>query len=239
MPVVIEIADRRADEDLFKELFSYLDSVDSKFSTYKETSEINRFNRGELTNKELSDDLKEIFRLSEMYRIMTSGYFDIRRPTGGIDPSGIVKGWAINNLFLSLKKRGFRNFYIDCGGDLGISGLSALGKPWRVGIRHPREKDKIVKKISVVNGGVATSGTYERGTHIYNPLSGKSADEIVSMTVIGPDVLSADVYATAAFAMGTNGIYFLESLPGFEGYMIDKKGMATFTSDFQKFEVAQ
>ena len=90
--------------------------------------------------------------------------------------------------------------------------------------------------LSVSNRGVATSGTYVRGQHIYNP---KQADrlitDIVGLTVIGPDIYEADRFATAAFAMGREGIHFIERLEGFEGYMIDRDGQATLTSGFTRY----
>lgn len=95
--------------------------------------------------------------------------------------------------------------------------------------------------LAISDRGVATSGTYARGRHIYNPVGDGSEgddstlDEILSITVIGPDVYDADCYATAAFAMGRSGIGFIESLEGFEGYMIDKNRQATFTSGFERY----
>ena len=84
--------------------------------------------------------------------------------------------------------------------------------------------------------GIATSGSYLRGQHIYNPhLPEKKLTEIVSFTVIGENILEADRFATAAFAMGKEGINFIEQLPHFEGYAIDSNGMATFTSNFELY----
>lgn len=96
--------------------------------------------------------------------------------------------------------------------------------------------NEIVKVLSICDGGVATSGTYVRGQHIYNPKKdGTPITDIVSLTVIGPDICTADCYATAAFAMGTEGITFIENLDGFEGYMIDKDRQATYTSGFTRY----
>lgn len=125
---------------------------------------------------------------------------------------------------------GYREFFIEAGGD-----IQANGKDWKVGIRNPFKIGEIVKILNIKNKGVATSGNYERGRHIYNPLTGQSADEIVSLTVIGPDIFEADRFVTAAFAMGKKGINFIEKLPGFEGYLIDKERLATFTSGFEKY----
>jgi thiamine biosynthesis lipoprotein len=84
--------------------------------------------------------------------------------------------------------------------------------------------------------GVATSGTYVRGQHIYDPIHNQTLpDGVVSLTVIGPNIYEADRFATAAFAMGLEGIYFIESLEGFEGYLINQQGQATFTSGFTEY----
>jgi thiamine biosynthesis lipoprotein len=93
--------------------------------------------------------------------------------------------------------------------------------------------------VTVNECGIATSGTYVRGQHIYNPRQPKDEiDSIVSLTIIGPDVLEADRFATAAFAMGEEGIYFIEELPGIEGYIINSSGVATQTSGFEEFVIS-
>ena len=86
---------------------------------------------------------------------------------------------------------------------------------------------------------MATSGTYLRGEHIYNPKNNQPASEIISLTVIGSNVYEADRFATGAFAMGQAGIQFIEALPGFEGYMIDHRGTATMTSGFTGYVLSQ
>ena len=117
-----------------------------------------------------------------------------------------------------------------------MSGCNDEGKNWRVGIRNPFDSEEIVKVLSATDCGVATSGTYVRGQHIYNPFDeNQMITEVLSLTVIGPDIYEADRFATAAFAMGRDGINFIESLKGFEGYMIDKEKQATFTTGFKKW----
>jgi len=181
-----------------------------------------------------SDDMNLIFELAEQTRRETNGYFDIHYH-GKIDPSGIVKGWAIYQAAHLLKRRGFEHFYVEAGGDIQTFGTNPDGRQWRIGIRNPFNPAEIVKLIYVGDCGVATSGTYIRGQHIYNPKSGVPlASEVVSLTVIGPDVYEADRFATAAFAMGRDGISFIASLPGFEGYQIDQTGRATFTHGFER-----
>ena len=235
MPVTLEVMDAGANESLLNEVFGYFEYVDEKFSTYKDASEISRINRGELKFQDASEDMKIIFDLAEQTRRESNGYFDIHH-NGSMDPSGIVKGWAIYNAAEILRKKGFENFYADAGGDIQASGKNSQGEKWRVGIRNPFNMDEIVKILSVTDCGVATSGTYVRGQHIYNPLDdGQDITDILSLTVIGPDVYEADRFATAAFAMGRAGIDFIELLPGFEGYMIDKDKQATYTTGFAMY----
>jgi len=236
MHITIEVVDPEVTSEIFKEIFSYFTAVDRRFSTYKSDSEISRINGGEISADSYSPEMKGIFALAEQTKKETMGYFDIRKPDGTIDPSGVVKGWAIKNAAEILLKKGYRNFYIDAGGDIQSYGLNAEGKEWNIGIRNPFKTEEIIKVVHVRGQGVATSGSYIRGQHIYNPyVPEKKLLEIVSLTVIGSDILEADRFATAAFAMGKEGISFIEQLPGFEGYAIDSAGMATFTSNFELY----
>ena len=235
MPVTLEVVDAEASDELFDSIFAYFEYVDGKFSTYKDDSEITLINRHVISLDQSSEDMRTIFALAEQTKKATHGYFDIARDSG-YDPSGVVKGWAIYNAAQMLRKRGFRNFYVDAGGDIQAVGRNSKGEKWRVGIRNPFNLQEIVKVLSVSNLGVATSGTYVRGQHIYNPKNdGRRMTDIVSLTVIGPNIYEADRFATAAFAMGQAGIRFVESLEGFEGYMIDAQGQATLTSGFARY----
>ncbi len=244
MPITVEIVDDASQENGAlldarrgkENVFNYFHYVDETFSTYKTESEISRINRGEISEPEWSDDMSIILMLSEETKQRTNGFFDIKKPDGSLDPSGIVKGWAIWNAAKLLQADGFKNFFVDAGGDIQTAGHNPEGNPWTVGIRNPFDQSTIVKTIQTSDGGVATSGTYIRGEHIYNPRDGKPANEIVSLTVMGPNIYEADRFATAAFAMGAAGIQFIEQLPGFEGYMIDKNGTATMTSGFNQYE---
>lgn len=221
--------------NLISQVFNYFEYIDNKFSTYKPNSEISRINQGLLSIEDASLDMQVVFDLAERLRIETDGYFNIMHD-GRIDPSGLVKGWALSNAADLLCAAGCEDFYVEAGGDFEAVGLNNEGKPWSVGIRNPFHQDEIVKVLAVSNRGVATSGTYVRGQHIYNPIDGGLPDdEILSITVIGPNIYEADCYATAAFAMGRQGIQFIESLAGFEGYMIDRHQLATFTSGFTRY----
>jgi len=235
MPITVEVIDTSATELDFDDTFAYFEYVDEKFSTYKQDSEISRINRRELLLEESSPDMRTIFKLSEQTRLETNGYFNIQH-SGSYDPSGIVKGWSIYNAAQILHKKGFKNYYVEAGGDIQMRGTNDQGEAWRVGIRNPFNLDEIVKVLSVTDRGVATSGTYVRGQHIYNPLDeDQLITDVLSLTVIGPNIYEADRFATAAFAMGRSGINFIECLEDFEGYMIDKNKLATFTTGFEKW----
>ena len=146
-----------------------------------------------------------------------------------------MKGWAIHNAAAMLQKHGLWDFYIEAGGDIQLSGLNDSGGYWVVGIRNPFHPQEVVKVLYLSDIGIATSGTYVRGDHIYDPhsLEQRPIEDIMSLTVVGPNVYEADRWATAAFAMGRPGIHLIEEMPGFEGYLIDRDGIATMTSGFE------
>jgi thiamine biosynthesis lipoprotein len=235
MPIEIEIVSPEVKATL-EAVFAYLATVDMRFSTYKEGSEISRINRGEHTSAAASPEMKEIFVLAEKTKKETNGYFDIHRPDGLIDPSGIVKGWAIKNAAEIIRAGGFEHYFVNAGGDIAMGGKNAKSEEWSVGVRNPFNINEIVKVVYPRGKGIATSGSYIRGDHIYNPLDpDEKLKDIVSITVVGPDVLEADRFATAVFAMGERGIAFIENLPGFEAYAIDSNGIATVTSGFAAY----
>jgi thiamine biosynthesis lipoprotein len=233
MPAAVELADKHATRGDAEAVFAYFDEVDRRFSTYRDDSEISSINRGELAVGQASGEMREILRLAEETKRETNGFFDIKDPRGHLDPSGLVKGWAIREAARLLERRGLHNFYVDVGGDVEVRGLNAEGKPWQVGIRNPLKRDEIVKVLALSNCGIATSGAYLRGAHIYDPHAKKAAvSSVASVTVIGTDVYEADRFATAAYAMGEHGIAFIASRHELEGYAIDTHGIATFTPGF-------
>jgi thiamine biosynthesis lipoprotein len=235
MPITVEVRDVGATQHHLDAVFAYFAAVDDAFSTYKETSEISRLNRGELAEDQYSAELHEILALSEQTKRETHGYFDIRRGDGSLDPSGIVKGWAIRNAARLLRGARFRDFYVEAGGDIEVAGTKD-GAPWRAGIRNPFNRHENVKILALTNCGVATSGTAVRGQHVYNPHRRDTPLlDVVSVTVVAADVYEADRFATAAFAMGTDGIYFIERMPGLEAYVIDAAARATYTSGFGRY----
>jgi thiamine biosynthesis lipoprotein len=238
MPITVEIVDD-APFRLMDDVYDFFISIDNRFSPYKPDSELSEYNRGDIATAGLSAEMLEVLALADRTRTETNGYFNLKRPDGLLDPSGIVKGWAVRKAARMIRAFGIQNFYVDAGGDIQTCGTNGNGEEWIVGIRNPFCKHEIIKAVMVRECGIATSGTYVRGQHIYNPyLPKKQIDDIVSLTIIGPDVLEADRFATAAFAMGEEGIYFIEELRGIEGYIINSSGVATQTSGFGEFVVS-
>ena len=234
MPVAVEIADKIVDEKDVDDVFEYLRAIDERFSTYKESSEISRINRGEILPDQYSPEMKNILTLCEKTKQETEGFFNINL-NGKLDPSGLVKGFAINEASKLLTAKGYKNFYVEIAGDVQAVGLNSDNQPWAIGIRNPFNEKEVIKIVNVSNRGVATSGTYIRGNHIINPITAKPATEIISLTVIGPDIYEADRFATPAFAMGLSGIDWLEKQAGLEGYLITHDKRAIFTSGFSQY----
>src|SRR5260221_201529 len=224
MPIIVDPGN--------SEIFNYFREIDERFSPYKKNSEVTMINDGRLKLKNVSRDMKLILKLAEETKQETDGYFDIYR-NKMMDPSGIVKGWAINTSSKILTDLGCENYYINAGGD-----IQTKGGPWTIGIRNPFNIHENVKVVYLNGEGIATSGTYEKGNHIYDPHSSshkKFENAIISLTVIASNVYEADRFATAAFAMGIDGINFIEKQDGLEGYMIDMHGIGTMTSGFEKY----
>ncbi len=228
-----EAARERMHADIAR-VFDYLRAIDEQFSPYKETSEVSRINAGELTQADYSSEMKRVLDLARETKELTKGFFDVWFQ-GSFDPSGIVKGLALHDAGKILQDLGYENFCIDGAGDIEVKGRNAGGRKWRIGIRNPFSPDGIIKALVLENRGIATSGLYIRGEHIYNPVAGEKATAIASMTVVGPNVYEADRIATAAFAMGKAGLELVASLPDFDGYMVEDNGIATYTDGFLRY----
>jgi thiamine biosynthesis lipoprotein len=209
MPVTVDVRDP-VDPGV---VFDWLSRVDVLFSTYRRGSQVARIGRGELAPCDADPLVREVLARCERLRERTGGWFDAR-VGGRLDPSGLVKGWAVERAAGLLEAAGARNFCIDAGGDVCLRGGPAAGRRWRVGIRHPHRRDRVAAVIECGDGAVATSGAYERGPHILDPHTGAAATGALSVTIVGPDLGTADALATAAFAMGEAGPAWTAGLAG-------------------------
>jgi FAD:protein FMN transferase len=206
----------------------WLHWVDETFSTFKPESEVCRFDRGELEIEAGCQDLRRLLALCYRFNEETEGYFDAWA-SGRFDPSGVVKGWSIEQASHLLSRAGMADHLVDGGGDVVLRGQPGPGQPWQVGVRHPLRPEAYCAVLPLRDGAVATSGTYERGHHVLDPFTGKPATDLVSVTVVGPELYAADAYATAALAMGAKAPAWLDGLPGYEALVIgpDGRGWST------------
>jgi thiamine biosynthesis lipoprotein len=208
--------------------------VDATFSTYTPDSEISRLDRGELGVERCHPEVQGILSLCQQLHTTTKGYFDVRA-CGRLDPSGVVKGWSIERASTLLCELGWPDHCIDGGGDVRLRGNPGGAQSWRVAITHPFQPDAYCAVLSVPEGAVATSGTYRRGTHVIDPSCGQPATALAAVTVIGPELVLSDAYATAALAMGEDAGEWLEHLPDHEGLVIDAHGAGWHSSGLGRY----
>jgi len=230
MPVTVDVRDEELDESVLEQMFDSLRLADATFSTYKEDSEISRMNRGELAVAAAHPDVLEVLDRCEALRIETDGYFDMRAATAeAIDPSGLVKGWAVDRAASILDEAGIQNYAVNIAGDMWLRGRAVPDPCWSVGIQHPLESDSIAAVVEANDLAVATSGAYARGDHVIDPHTRRPPVGVLSVTITGPELATADAYATAAFAMGEAGIHWTARLHGYEAMTIltDERVLST------------
>jgi thiamine biosynthesis lipoprotein len=220
MPILVDVRDDNVDETVIDDVFTWLRWVDQMFSTYIEDSEINRIDRGELRLEDAHSVVRDVLERCNELRLETRGYFDVRAG-GRLDPSGLVKGWSVDRAADILRAAGLRNFAVNAGGDIRLSGRAVPSPHWTVGIQHPRDRARIAAIVRATDLAVATSGAYARGDHVLNPYTRRPPSGVLSVTVVGPQLATADAFATAAFAMGGEaGAHWSARLRGYEAMTI-------------------
>lgn len=241
MAVSIDIRDDRSPTEIapaIADLVAWLHHVDAVFSTYKSESPISQFGLGELELADLSAEVLNVLGLCQELFEDTNGAFDafaVPAPNGSsFDPSGVVKGWSVERGAEILERHGCRDFCINAGGDIALRGRPEPDAEWRIGIRHPEH----AHLSAVVVGGsgrlaVATSGTYERGAHIIDPVTCEPTADVASVTIVGADLTFADAYATAVFVMGVSGLdWLVERHPDYSGFVITHQQTTVSTPGF-------
>jgi thiamine biosynthesis lipoprotein len=201
--------------DAIAAVFDELERLEQMFSTFRPSSEISRVNRGELHLYDCSPEVIDVLDACTWLEHASGGAFRARRD-GSIDPAGFVKGWAAERASLQLAERGIEHWYLSVGGDLLVHGRPRGNDRWTIAIADPTKETAVITGITVGNGAVATSGTAERGRHVWTA-DGSPADTYASVTVVGPSLTWADAFATTAFAMGEAGIDWVS---GFDGYRV-------------------
>jgi thiamine biosynthesis lipoprotein len=223
-----------------EDVFAWLHHVDATFSTYRPDSQISRIGRGELSPAEACADVRWVLDRCEELRVETGGYFDARaNPRRALDPSGLVKGWAVERASGMLAVAGAVNHCINAAGDIRTRGEPEPGRKWHVGVVHPLHRDALCALVAVGDAGVATSGVAERGGHVFDPRTATPAGDLASVTVVAADLIRADTYATAALAMGTAAPAWLAGLAGVEALVIDAGGQAWETAGFHRYQAPE
>jgi thiamine biosynthesis lipoprotein len=231
MPIGIDLADPH-DLDV-EPAFGWLREVDATFSTYRDDSDISRLARGEIHLSDCRPEVDEVLTRCLALERATGGFFSVRAG-GRLDPSGFVKGWAVDGAAARLAAAGAQRFCVNAGGDVVARGRPAPDRHWRIGVRHPVDLDALAAVLEVEDLAVATSGEYERGAHIRDPHTGRAPEGLLSVTVVGPDLATADAYATAAFAMGADGPAWTAMLAGYDAMCITADHRVLTTPGFAR-----
>ena len=202
--------------------FALLDAADRRFSPYRFDSELSRINRGERLIA--SPEMVEVLGLAEDARAASGGAFDCHDPNGRLDTNGVVKGWAAQRAADVLVAAGITSFCLNAGGDVVVRGAPEPGRRWHVAVRSPTGKDPLAV-LALQDAAVATSGSYERGDHIWDRRPASAGRPLASVTVVAGDLGTADVLATTLFVLGADGIDWAVTTYGCVVLAVDDRGL--------------
>jgi thiamine biosynthesis lipoprotein len=236
MPISLALRGRHTEDAAARaawaEVMACLHEADRVFSTYRPDSAVSLLGRGDIDLEDCPPEVAEVLALADLARISSGGAFDVRRPgpDGGVvlDPSGVVKGWAVERAAgRHLSNLAETDYCLSAGGDMVARTLDPDTQPWSIGIEDPFNPSRIVATVPLRTGAVATSGTSHRGTHIVDPRTGRPPYGIASVTVVGDSLTWVDIEATTAFAHGTHALDWLRGRPGRTGLIVWSDGRTT------------
>jgi thiamine biosynthesis lipoprotein len=227
-----------------EESVAILHEADTIFSLYKPESPLSKLARGEISVAQCPEVVDEVWNLCEQWNISTDGWFNAFTLDHTFDSSGLVKTWAAEKAAQHLESRGVIDFAMNAGGDIRLSKEIETGFAKRIGVSKPitiASPDAGVLTVANLNDtdffAVASSGTAERGEHIWNPKSNTWANELAQVTVVAKDLVTADVWATAIFAAGDQGLALAEKHSVkhyFEALLVDNYSELSATKGFEK-----
>lgn len=232
MPISLALRGRHtadaAAESAWIRVVQTLREIDLTFSTYRSDSIVSRLARGEIELTACPAEVREVLALGERAAADSGGAFSIWLPGPDgrtrLDPTGVVKGWAVDRAARHLDELAGTDYCLSAGGDMLCRTVRPGAAPWRVGIENPADPARILAVVPVVDGGVATSGTAHRGAHLVDARTGAVPAAVASVTVIAATVTDADIDATAAFALGPDAAGWLEGRPGRSGLVVWQDG---------------
>jgi thiamine biosynthesis lipoprotein len=197
-------------EDAVDEVQAWLAEVEAALSPYRDDSDLCRWRTGTSTLGRCSPLLAEVIDAVGTLEELTDGGFHPYDRQGRFDPTGYVKGWAVERAVGILSDAGATEASLGVGGDIQMIGRANTGRPWRVAVTDPADERRIVAVVQAPADGqpfaVATSGAAQRGDHIWSALGGRPRgatrpDSPASVTVVGPDLGRVDAFATAIWAL--------------------------------------
>lgn len=232
MPISLALRGRHSSspegEAAWAEAVAELRWVDLVFSTYRRDSFVSRLARGEITLGECPAEVAEVIRLGERAEAESGGAFScwLPGPDGArrFDPTGVVKGWAVDRAARRLEPLAHTDYALSAGGDLVCRTLDPEAQPWQIGIEDPRAPSRLIARVPVRSGAVATSGTTHRGPHLIDARSGGAPLGLASVTVVASSLTWADIDATAAYARGPDAAGWLRGRPGRRGLVVYADG---------------
>jgi thiamine biosynthesis lipoprotein len=219
-----------------------LHEADRVFSLYKPESPLSQLAAGKTSVSQCPPEVSEVWDECERWEKITDGWFSPFTPEHTFDPSGLVKTWAAKRAADALIGHGVVDFTLNAGGDVLVSDAASGELDWRIAVSKAvsiAEADAGALAVVDLNGtafrAMATSGSAERGSHIWNPRSDQDpAKALLQVSVIAKDLVEADIWATAAFAEGPNALARIDAQPDLEALAILPDGQIAATPGFMK-----
>ena len=217
--------------DVVEPAFDRLMWVDSTFSVYQPDSEISRIGAGALARDDADPLVQSVLDYCDELEELTGGWFRPRAPERArpLDPSAYVKGWAVDLVIDSLIAAGITSGSVVAGGDAAVIGTRPDGSPWRAGVALP-DAEGFGAVVGLIDAAIATSGTYERGDHIWN----RGSTSYLGVSVVGPSLGTADAVATALFADGGTDLSWLDNFGLYEHLVICEDSMMRLTPGMER-----
>ena len=228
------------------EACALLRRIEEIYSTFIPESPVSRMRDGRFGPADLSEqpdlseaevaDFREVLGLCAQLSRESGGAFDawaVGDPPA-FDPSGAVKGWAAEHASVFLAEHGVPAHLLNAGGDVRLRTDGQAS--WTVGVEDPHRPQQILAALTMAEGAVATSGTRQRGSHVWDPLRRRPADGLAQVTIVGPDLALADGYATAALALGARARNFLVDLGArgpYQGFTVDEEQGVWWSEGFE------
>ncbi len=205
---------------------------EAMFSTWQPDSPVSRIKDGRDRLVDSHPRIRHVAALCELAGHRTGGAFAawLPGPEGRLrfDPTGLVKGWSVEQAFTGLladlRRFGPHDALVCAGGDIAVACTRTDTPDWVVAVEDPRDRSRILRAMQLRTGAVATSGTAARGKHIIDPATGEAPSGLLSATIIGPTLTWADINATAAFVKGPGALPWIATLPQHAGMLVGTDG---------------